>query len=267
MPSAPTLHEQMLPPQEVIDAARHGDLVVFVGSGPSINVGYPSWSKLANCFLERLRMSGVLNFSDIEQLKILHPREKLSIAHLLGNEHNIDLKAQDFFQKNRKKDTFYDALNAIGCTCVTTNYDEMINPKQIESANDSMQPSSEFRVFKAEQFYPNLLDQLGRVIHLHGVADNPGSMPVQRALNRIGMRREDVAGSGPVGDRFGHGSVRLLVRAGRKHGSSFGSSHRLAACAQRSILSRKPGSLARTSNVYTRSTTWRMKSRIALSSI
>ena len=68
---------------------------------------------------------------------------------------------------------------------------------------------------------------------------------VEKALDRIGMQREGMAGAGPADDGFGHGRSVSSVGAGRNDSTSFGSSQRLATSIHGPILSRKSGSFER----------------------
>lgn len=178
MSHAPPLKPLIPPPDEIRQAALNGDLVMFVGSGPSTNVGLPSWSSLAHRALEELRRLGLLTYSDISQLAILDPRTQLSIAQLLAREKKKSLRLDQYFRPLPAGGKFYSALNEIGCTCVTTNYDELLSPRPTHILDTSEQPKSPLRIADPAQFYSSLLDEPGNVIHLHGVANRKDTMIV-----------------------------------------------------------------------------------------
>jgi hypothetical protein len=58
------------PPNELLIAIARGNAVVFVGSGPSMASGFPSWQKLLELMLDFCKMHSISvpNQSDIEQL-------------------------------------------------------------------------------------------------------------------------------------------------------------------------------------------------------
>jgi hypothetical protein len=172
------LREVPNPPSEVIDAASDGDLVLFVGAGVSRLLNLPSWEGFAENALEDLRQASLLNYADIDQIKKLDPRKQLSIAKLIAedNEYNLDLAKQ--FEGVGEGDSIYKSLNDIGCTCVTTNYDELLSPRFKTTPDHSAVPATGTRISDRNKFYSNLLDKPGNVIHLHGAASNPRSMIV-----------------------------------------------------------------------------------------
>ena len=63
------------------DAAKHGELVVFVGAGASRLCGSPGWPDFANGVVAALQQADKLSFLEAEQLIALgDPRRTLSIA-------------------------------------------------------------------------------------------------------------------------------------------------------------------------------------------
>ena len=178
MSIAPPLKPLVSPPEEVREAALNGDLVMFVGSGPSRNVGLPSWRSLAQKALHDLRKSGLLTYSDISQLDSLDPRTQLSIAQSLARENKETLRLTKHFEPLPAGGKFYAALNELGCTCVTTNYDELLAPHHSHIVGASEQTKSPLRISEPSQFYPSLLDEPGTVIHLHGVVSKQDTMVV-----------------------------------------------------------------------------------------
>ena len=173
---APSLSGDIDPPDEVVQAAWKGDLVIFVGSGISMLCGLPSWESLARNVLSDLRQSGLLNFSEVEQLKVLTPRKQLSIAQLIAQDNGRSINYAQHFKGTPKEHDIYSILNDIGCACVTTNYDELLTPKIKKSGDGSTASVAVTRVSDRSRLYPNLLDTPGTVIHLHGAIGNPDTM-------------------------------------------------------------------------------------------
>ena len=177
MRKAPELREIFDPPDEVVDAAADGSLVLFVGSGLSMLCGLPSWKDLAERVLHDLRGASLLNYSEIEQLRILDPRKQLSIAMLIANENDCEIEFLKHFDCGEDSNV-YELINGIGCACVTTNYDELLTPRIPAAEDGSSMPASGTRAFRISDLYSNLLDKPGSVVHLHGVARRPETMVV-----------------------------------------------------------------------------------------
>lgn len=172
------LREVIEPPGEVAEAAKNGELVMFVGSGTSRLLGLPSWRGFAAAALQDLRKSNLLNYSEIEQLETLEPRKQLSIAELIAEDNGQKLNLEKHFLGKTEGDSIYKALNDIGCTCITTNYDELLAPRFKKTDDGSTVAATGARVSDKSEFYANLLDKPGNVIHLHGSASKPGTMIV-----------------------------------------------------------------------------------------
>jgi SIR2-like domain len=176
---APELRETPLLPPEVLQAGLNGELVLFVGAGISMLLNLPSWKMLAWYVLSDLRDKGFLNYSEIEQLKDLDPKKQLSIAKLIATEnprYRWDLA--QFFETKSKANDVYDAINGIGCTCVTTNYDELLSPRFMEKKDGSTTSKPVSRISSKEQFFAKALDEPGCVIHIHGSISKPETMVV-----------------------------------------------------------------------------------------
>ncbi|MHB1291501.1 MAG: SIR2 family protein, partial [Sulfuricella sp.] len=168
MSKAPELTETFLPPDEIVQAGLNGDLILFVGAGASMLLGLPSWSGLASKVLEDLRQAGHLNYSELEQLQTLDAKKQLSIAQLIAKDKKYDLKMQRFLSGISEGDSIYKALNDIGCSCVTTNYDELLSPRYTETKDGSSTPVPVNRVSEPDKFFAHLLNEPGTVVHLHG---------------------------------------------------------------------------------------------------
>lgn len=168
-------------PPEILTAAKNKELVLFVGAGLSRLVGMPSWDEMAAKQLEYLRQKGALNHSDVSQLRSLNPQKQLSIAmdtaEGLGLE--LDLAAGlRLDDANGEASRIYQYVNRMGCVCVTTNYDELLNPHDIGRQNDgSTTRAGVRRITEKEEFKSGLVGQ-GAVIHLHGSVENQETMIV-----------------------------------------------------------------------------------------
>ena len=138
----------------------------------------PSWSGFASHALEDLRLANLVNFSEIEQLKTLDPRKQLSIAKLIAQDNSYILDLAGIFVGHQDGGSIYEALNSIGCACVTTNYDELLAPQYRKTDDNSAVPTTGPRISEKGDILPNLLDKPGAVVHIHGAASNPETMIV-----------------------------------------------------------------------------------------
>ena len=166
-------------PSEIIDAALNGKLVIFVGAGVSKLLGFPTWSELAMHALEFIRKKGWIDYSELEQLKNLEPKKQLSIAKFIADENEQNLDLTEYFKGKSEENSIYKFINDIGCTCVTTNYDELLAPRFHESKSDqsmSIKHKDTERIWDKNEFFAKYLDEPGTVIHLHGVISRPESM-------------------------------------------------------------------------------------------
>jgi len=178
MGKAPDLREIFDPPDEIVQAGLNGDLVFFVGAGASMLLGLPSWSGLAAKALEDLRQHGYLNYSEIEQLQSLDPKKQLSIAYSIAEDNRYGLDLTKHLSGKSEGDSIYKAINDIGCSCVTTNYDELLAPRFIEKKDGSTTATLVKRVYDKDKFFAKLLNEPGTVVHLHGSISKPESMIV-----------------------------------------------------------------------------------------
>ena len=181
MNKAPELTDNPGLPEEIRQAALNGELVLFVGAGVSMLLGLPSWSELAGKILEELHGNGFLDYSEVDQLNTLDPRKRLSIADTIAEENDYSIKYKDHLESDPSDgEGIYKALNAIGCMCVTTNYDRLLSPryKDAEADAGSVTPAPVNRVSEREKFFAGLLNEPGTVVHLHGCCSEPETMIV-----------------------------------------------------------------------------------------
>ena len=177
MSNAPRLKEAINLPDEIIQAGLNAELILFVGSGISRLSELPSWENLADKVLDELREKEFINFSEVNQLSALDPRKKLSIANLIAEKKRYNLNLTKHIKGKNKSDTVYKAINDTGCPCVTTNYDEMLEPSFLEDKNGSTTAPLN-RVYERRKFDKELLSKPGTVVHLHGSVSKPDTMIV-----------------------------------------------------------------------------------------
>ncbi|HYA41604.1 MAG TPA: SIR2 family protein [Syntrophobacteraceae bacterium] len=180
----PDLREIPDLPDEIIQAGLNGELVLFVGAGISMLVGYPSWNQLADKAFKKLCPNG-LNYSELNQLEKLEAKKRLSIALNIADEKGINLDLPSLFKESDNAGTIYDAINGIGCVCVTTNYDGSLAPKFCDVSDNPLVPGlakaqstkpQVRRIWDKNEFFAKCLDEPGTVVHLHGFFSEPGTM-------------------------------------------------------------------------------------------
>jgi hypothetical protein len=164
-------------PEEVLEAAKDGRLVLFVGAGASMMVGMPSWGGLASAALNSLVVQGYIDYAELDQLKTLDPKKQLSIADFISQEHGHHLELSQYL-KARWKSSIYPNINSIKATCVTTNYDHELCPLPLEEASEQETKASVVRKSGVENLQAADLKVPGTVIHLHGDMNNPETMIV-----------------------------------------------------------------------------------------
>ena len=73
-------------PDKIIRASLNGNFILFVGAGLSMMLGLPSWEGMVWQALSDLKDIGLINFSELDQLKNLDAKKQLSIARLIAEE-------------------------------------------------------------------------------------------------------------------------------------------------------------------------------------
>ncbi len=168
-------------PEDIIEAGKNGELVLFVGAGVSMLLDLPSWDGLAEKVLEDLRKKKYLTYSDVEQLRNLDAKKKLSIADLVARENNEELNIIQFLPRKDEGDSIYKTINDIGCVCVTTNYDELLSPRFLDKkgkgAGESVAAEG-IRIYEKDKLLASHLNVPGTVIHLHGAVREPRGLVV-----------------------------------------------------------------------------------------
>ena len=229
MANIPPLREVFDPPEEIVDAALAGELVLFVGAGASRQLGFPSWKELAELALKSLRKGGAINYSELGQLRTIDdPKKQLSVAVLLAEDAGIELELEKHFQEPEADPGIYTALNEIACPCVTTNYDELLAPQFEENVGNSTGSNDANRIFNVEDLSSIHLDRPGTVVHLHGSVSNPKGMivttrdylehydePKVELFSRRSVRQENYSFRWLRARRIGDSRTRTQAGSGR----------------------------------------------------
>ncbi|CAN7367553.1 hypothetical protein LJR230_002066 [Trinickia sp. LjRoot230] len=120
-----------MPDQLIKDAAKHGELVVFVGAGASMLCGSPDWREFANQVVSALEKSGALGFLEAEQLRGLgDSRRTLSIAMALAKEKDVAIDFDRILHPTKPAAIgaeLYQLLSSLRPVFVTTNYDKWLD--------------------------------------------------------------------------------------------------------------------------------------------
>ncbi|MDG3064622.1 SIR2 family protein [Thauera mechernichensis] len=181
-----------IPDQLIKDAAKHGELVVFVGAGASMLCGSPDWRGFANQVVGALEQKSVLSFLEAEQLRGLgDSRRTLSIAMALANESGIAIDFDGILHPAKPAaigSELYELLAALRPVFVTTNYDKWLDDAgfadlltEVSVGSESAPakgPTKRQKYYLREHLSPALLTERGAVIHLHGSYTEPRSMVV-----------------------------------------------------------------------------------------
>lgn len=180
------------PDQIIKDAAKHGELVVFVGAGASMLCGSPDWRGFADAVVAQLAKQKALTFLEADQLKTMgDARRTLSICMGLAEERGIDINFDSILHADKPERAgleLYDLLASLRPVFVTTNYDKWLDEAGPEEAKPSTPEGSEAqpaaRPARRPKYYlrdhltPDRLAERGAVIHLHGSYIDPKSMVV-----------------------------------------------------------------------------------------
>lgn len=174
------------------DAAKHGELVVFIGAGASMLCGSPDWRGFANQVVGLLEGKDILSFLEAEQLRGLgDSRRTLSIALALAKEKGVEIDFDKILHPSKPEDAgleLYQLLSELRPVFVTTNYDKWLDdlePKEITTegkkgseSEPAKPPSKRPKYYLREHLSSALLTERGAVIHLHGSYTEPSSMVV-----------------------------------------------------------------------------------------
>jgi hypothetical protein len=79
-------------PGALREAAQIGKLVPFVGAGASVLAGCPNWVDFADRCFDTFLEQGKFSYSQLEQIRSLNTRVKLSIALDLQDDLKLNLE-------------------------------------------------------------------------------------------------------------------------------------------------------------------------------
>ena len=177
-------------PQALREAAQVGKLIPFVGAGVSRLAGCPDWDGFADAALSVFVEQGKFNHAQLDQIKHLGPRIKLSMALSLQESTGIQIDFRNLIHQQSPAShdvgqRLYSHLAKIGKTFVTTNYDEWLDEQfsygptglTVEATSSASPASIPRTVYhRPEELTVANLNQENVVIHLHGSVKNPGGM-------------------------------------------------------------------------------------------
>ena len=185
--------DELLPIPDVPDglreAAQLGTLVPFIGAGASRLGGCPGWAEFADAALQSLINQGKLTYSQLDQIRHLNPRVKLSLARTLEAEHGINIDWRGILHRRELRDDkqgcrLYNSLFRLGKIFVTTNYDLWLDeyiPQPTPSVAPALAPANTTPIpmrvlYRVEEFLPAALSEPNTVVHLHGSVREPKGM-------------------------------------------------------------------------------------------
>src|SRR6266496_2466479 len=124
-------------PEALKLAARQGTLIPFIGAGASRLAGCPGWDDFANGALGQLIEKGKFTYSQLDQVKDLSPRIKLSIATTMAADTNTPIDYDLILHPTPRTDhkrgrRLYNCLFTLGDIFVTTNYDRWLDDRIAE---------------------------------------------------------------------------------------------------------------------------------------
>jgi SIR2-like protein len=195
-------------PPELLDAAQKGKLVIFIGAGVSSLVGARSWTDFAGALLTDLVDRGLLSFSDLDQLRLLDARKRISMAMDIYDANGITPDFRTLLNAHVAPDSvpsLYTDLYSIGTSIVTTNYDEWLDALALRPIappeNVTLVPADARTGPRSTALQPVVsigLEQLtieklarpGNVVHLHGSVTLPTTMilTARQYLDHYGSR-------------------------------------------------------------------------------
>jgi hypothetical protein len=176
-------------PIRIRDAAKHGELVIFVGAGVSMLCGSPDWRGFANGVVAHLESECKISYLEAEQLRKIDSRRTLSIAIALAEESCIEIPFDKILhpcEQRREGVDLYALLNRLRPVFVTTNYDKWLTKDILDlpvattaPIGAESDPPKKRRLSvcdESKNLTSNLLVERGAVIHLHGSLKNHREM-------------------------------------------------------------------------------------------
>jgi len=190
----PTVAMDLVPipkvPSGLREAALVGKLIPFIGAGVSRLAGCPGWAEFADGTLRQLIDKGKFTHSQLDQIKHLSPRIKLSIATSIAADAKTAIDYNVLLHPPPGTDhkdgrRLYNSLFALGTIFVTTNYDRWLDERIAEPAPGATPASSPATpptsrsmrsIHNVNDFLPAALTQPNTVVHLHGSVAEPSGM-------------------------------------------------------------------------------------------
>jgi hypothetical protein len=177
-------------PARLHGAAEDRTLIPFVGAGASRLAGCPDWNEFANAALREFVERGKFTHAQIDQVKHLNPRIRLSIALSLQSTTGIKIDFQKLLHREPRQDhatgqQLYSHLSKLAKTFVTTNYDEWLDEeipvRQADLSGASIRvpeptPRPRTVIYRPSDLTVENLDREDAVIHLHGSVKEPEGM-------------------------------------------------------------------------------------------
>jgi hypothetical protein len=177
-------------PSSLREEALRGNLIPFIGAGVSILAGCPGWGDLADAALKALVSQGKLRYSELDQIRGLPPRVRLSLARTLAIDNETTLDYATLLHPRPHHDhvmgrRLYSSLFSLGTIFVTTNYDLWLDDKLAVASSTTVSGTDTVSspavtqmhvVFRREEFNPALLSEPNTVVHLHGSVRDPETM-------------------------------------------------------------------------------------------
>ena len=164
---------------QIADSYRNKRLVLFIGSGVSVNVGASNWDQFADKMLEQLiGQVKDIDYGILKQLKQLDIKRRLSLAkNIYENNKSIgcSLSVKDAIEPTNVSDKdkeIYKILESIKACYVTTNFDTYLHMYNKNPLSESNPDKAERNII--EQVDSRTIEYIkpGNVIHLHGTYKN-----------------------------------------------------------------------------------------------
>ena len=197
-------------PEALRLAALQRQIIPFIGAGVSQLGGCPGWDQFANDTLKFFVQKGKLTHAQLDQIRSLSSRVKLSLALELERKYSLPIGFKELLKPSDKEkiaigDGVYKSLSRLATTFVTTNYDDWLDrmppavpqPAQIQSSQPM--DTSRRRFCKRNELTVENLDVSNAVFHIHGSVHEQGSMILTAVdyLDRYSSHRLD---GGPDGE-------------------------------------------------------------------
>lgn len=175
-------------PETLRLAAIQGKLIPFIGAGVSKLGGCPSWYEFANGALDFFVGERKLSHAQLDQIRSLSSRVKLSLALELEKKHGLPIDFKKLLEPSSDKksigDEVYSNLSRLATTFVTTNYDDWLDqstpppPFHADEHMSAAKPleTSRHPFYKRKDISVENLDVPNAVFHIHGSIRDRESM-------------------------------------------------------------------------------------------